>query len=61
MNAANMDLAYGNAYLTICAADGMDTNEGLAALNPKVAEITTWAEYSKENPLTSREAIREHV
>lgn len=47
LNAANMDLVYGNASLTICAADGVDANEGLVALNPELAEVPLRAEYSK--------------
>lgn len=48
LNAANMDLIYGNAYLTICAADGEDAHEGLAALDPKRADEPLWAEYREE-------------
>ncbi|KAK3326748.1 hypothetical protein B0H66DRAFT_589296 [Apodospora peruviana] len=32
-NAKNMDLIYGNAAFTICAADGADSNAGLLALH----------------------------
>lgn len=32
-NAQHMDLIYGNAAVTICAADGRDANEGLRALD----------------------------
>lgn len=34
LNAENMDIVYGNAHLTICAADGDNSNAGLAALDP---------------------------
>lgn len=47
LNAENMDLIYGNAYLTICAADGKDANEGLVALDPDKADTPLRAEYSK--------------
>lgn len=33
LNARNMDVVYGNAALTICAADGDDANAGLVALS----------------------------
>ncbi|KAK1753779.1 hypothetical protein QBC47DRAFT_415530 [Echria macrotheca] len=45
-NARNMDLIYGNAAFTICAADGANSNAGLLALhdsdkdNPRRAWIT---------------------
>lgn len=35
LNARNMDLIYGNAILTICAADGSDSSTGLRAMYPK--------------------------
>lgn len=38
LNAAEMDLIYGNAYLTICAADGNTADDGLAALDPQNAD-----------------------
>ena len=34
LNAKVMDLVYGNAYFTICAADGDNPNVGLVAMNP---------------------------
>ncbi|KAK0751829.1 heterokaryon incompatibility protein-domain-containing protein [Schizothecium vesticola] len=45
-NARRMDLIYGNAYFTICAADGPSSATGLVAMNPTahnqpgVAQIT---------------------
>lgn len=33
LNAYNMDLIYGNATLTICAADGKDASVGLRAMH----------------------------
>ncbi|KAH7399198.1 heterokaryon incompatibility protein-domain-containing protein [Phaeosphaeria sp. MPI-PUGE-AT-0046c] len=35
LNAFNMNLIYGNATLTICAADGQDSTEGLRAMHRK--------------------------
>lgn len=35
LNARVMDLIYGNAWVTICAADGEDTLSGLRAMHPK--------------------------
>jgi Heterokaryon incompatibility protein (HET) len=35
LNAAAMHLVYGQAYLTICAADGNDAHAGLLAMDPK--------------------------
>ncbi len=35
LNARAMDLIYGNALLTICAADGIDSSAGLRAMHPK--------------------------
>lgn len=40
LNAQSMDLIYGSALLTICAADGNDADVGLKALNP-AARIET--------------------
>ncbi|KAL9112354.1 MAG: hypothetical protein Q9187_007790 [Circinaria calcarea] len=34
LNAKAMDLIYGNACLTICAADGLDSSTGLKAMHP---------------------------
>lgn len=34
LNSRVMDLVYGNAYLTICAADGENANAGLRGLDP---------------------------
>lgn len=34
LNAKNMHLVYGNAHLTICAADGKDSSEGLVGIDP---------------------------
>lgn len=47
LNAANMDLVYGNAYLTICAADGDNSRVGLAALDPQEADTPLKAVYAK--------------
>lgn len=38
LNAEMMDLIYRNAHLTICAADGEGSGEGLSALDPMKAE-----------------------
>lgn len=38
LNAEMMDLIYRNAHLTICAADGEGSGEGLSALDPTKAE-----------------------
>lgn len=35
INAPMMDLVYGNAHVTICAADGEDSSVGLVAMNTK--------------------------
>ena len=35
LNSRAMDLIYGNAVLTICAADGADSSTGLKAMHPK--------------------------
>ena len=35
LNSRAMDLIYGNAILTICAADGVDSSTGLKAMHPK--------------------------
>ena len=35
LNSRVMDLIYGNAILTICAADGVDSSTGLRAMHPK--------------------------
>lgn len=35
LNSRAMDLIYGNAILTICAADGVDSSTGLRAMHPK--------------------------
>ena len=35
LNSRAMDLIYGNAILTICAADGVDSSTGLKAMRPK--------------------------
>ena len=35
LNSRVMDLIYGNAVLTICAADGIDSSSGLKAMHPK--------------------------
>lgn len=35
LNSRVMDLIYGNAVLTICAADGVDSSTGLRAIHPK--------------------------
>lgn len=35
LNSRVMDLIYGNAVLTICAADGVDSSTGLKAMHPK--------------------------
>ena len=35
LNSRAMDLIYGNAVLTICAADGVDSSTGLRAMHPK--------------------------
>ena len=32
-----MDLVYGKAYLTICAADGQDSNAGLRGFDPALS------------------------
>jgi hypothetical protein len=37
LNAAVMHLIYGHASLTICAADGIDSNTGLVAMNTREA------------------------
>ncbi|KAK5135124.1 hypothetical protein LTR08_005649 [Meristemomyces frigidus] len=50
LNARNMDLIYGNANLTICAADGSGARDGLAALNrgPDNPQVTQYiAQYKK--------------
>lgn len=47
LNAANMDLVYGNAYLTICAADGDHSRAGLTALDPQEADTPLKAVYAK--------------
>ncbi|KAF7538849.1 hypothetical protein G7054_g2594 [Neopestalotiopsis clavispora] len=44
LNADEMDLVYGNAYLTICAADGQDDEAGLRALDVKTADTPLKAE-----------------
>jgi hypothetical protein len=36
LNAYNMDLIYGNAAFTICAADGSDASTGLLAMNENI-------------------------
>ena len=38
-NAMNMDLVYGNAYFTICAADGDDSDVGLIAMDPHRMDV----------------------
>ena len=38
LNSRVMDLIYGNALLTICAADGVDSSTGLRAMHPKEHE-----------------------
>ena len=35
LNSRAMDLIYGNAILTICAANGVDSSTGLRAMHPK--------------------------
>ena len=35
LNSRAMDLIYGNAIMTICAADGIDSSTGLRAMHPK--------------------------
>ena len=35
LNSRAMDLIYGNAILTICAADGVDSSTGLKAMHPR--------------------------
>lgn len=60
-NATVMDLIYGNAYLTICAADGKDADEGLCSLadpdnyGSLIQQPSQWVEsYSAELRLMSR-------
>lgn len=38
LNAAAMDTIYGNAHLTICAADGQDAEDGLRALRSRPSD-----------------------
>lgn len=44
LNADVMDLVYGNAYLTICAADGQNDKAGLHALDLETADTPLKAE-----------------
>lgn len=38
LNARKMDIVYGNAALTVCAADGKDADAGLMALSPMASK-----------------------
>jgi len=49
LNARSMDVVYGNAALTICAADGEDANAGLLALSPTQSRFTHHAKQVVED------------
>lgn len=54
LNSRVMDMVYGNAYLTICAADGQDANAGLMALHSNLPPPTQIIErYNPEVRLMS--------
>src|ERR1700761_7849973 len=44
LNSQVMDLVYGNAYLTICAADGKSAKDSLKAVSPTPRSITQYIE-----------------
>jgi Heterokaryon incompatibility protein (HET) len=44
LNARAMDLVYGNAKLTICAADGHDSSTGLKAMHAKEYDVCQYKE-----------------
>ena len=44
LNSKVMDLVYGNAYLTICAADGDNPNVGLLAMDPSQRHLAQHVE-----------------
>lgn len=59
LNSSVMDLVYGNAYFTICAADGHDSSAGLRALYAKRQQLV--AQYSPEIRLISTQPAERYV
>ncbi|KAH7356882.1 heterokaryon incompatibility protein-domain-containing protein [Rhexocercosporidium sp. MPI-PUGE-AT-0058] len=59
LNSRVMDLVYGNAYFTICAADGHDSSAGLCALFANRPQLT--AEYSPEIRLMSTQPAERYI
>jgi hypothetical protein len=53
LNSRIMDTVYGNAYLTICAADGENANAGLKILHPSRPFKQNIAQYSGDLRLMS--------
>jgi hypothetical protein len=52
LNSRVMDQVYGNAYLTICAADGDNAGAGLQILNPERSPGSQAEKNSKEQSLS---------
>ena len=62
LNSMVMDLVYGNACLTICAADGHNANSGLKALNPSNPNFKQNIErYSKDMRLMSTHPAETYI
>jgi hypothetical protein len=61
LNSRVMDLVYGNAYLTICAADGQDANAGLQGLHPTTTPTQIIEQYSPEVRLMSTQPAENYI
>lgn len=63
LNSRVMDLVYGNAYLTICAADGQDANAGLQGLHraDRSAPEQVIEQYSPEVRLMSTQPAENYI
>jgi hypothetical protein len=61
LNSRVMDLVYGNAYLTICAADGQDANAGLQGLHPSLQPTQIIEQYSPEVRLMATQPAENYI
>ena len=62
LNSRVMDIVYGNAYLTICAADGENANAGLKGLyGSKVHGANNIAQYSRDLRLLSTQPAENYI
>lgn len=67
LNSRVMDLVYGSAYLTICAADGDNSNAGLRGLHGSVSQNSTRsirqtiAQYNREIRLMSTQPVENYI